>query len=168
MQLDKQRKASEAASRQSQPKSAPKHVKGRTTSIPDGDGFTLFDGVQHHQCRLAWLDAPEMSQRRGPIARAVLYYLLKDHEIECTFLTIDKYRRNIVSVVRDDGLWINLELIRLGAAFYEPRYGKGDDALAYAQQDAQRTKIGIWEDSVPERPVKHRHTKNALLRHRRR
>lgn len=140
---------------------------GRATLIPDGDGFTLDLGDVAVKCRLAWLDAPEMSQRYGPESRATLYHLIHAQQLKIVAFATDKYGRRIVSVYNEHEEHVNFEMIWLGAAWYQPRYGKGPPRLLEAHQHARTMRQGLWQFDNPTNPANHRQAEALLLGHKR-
>ena len=138
-------------------------IFARATRIPDGDGFTAVAGGVLWNCRLAWLDAPEMSQPYGPEARATLYHLIHNQELRISALSHDKYGRMIVSVHNENREHVNEVLIRLGAAHYMPKYGLGPASLAAAASWAKTMRQGLWASPHPILPVDHRQAAKAIL-----
>ena len=153
-------------------------LHGRATAIPDGDGFTLSlvppddthiypDDVRLIKCRLAWIDAPEMTQRYGPESRASLYHLIAAQNLTVNCFATDKYQRRIVSVYNQHLEHVNYEMIFLGAAWYQPRYGKGPPRLLEADRHARTMRQGLWHFDNPTNPADHRSAAALLLGHKR-
>ncbi len=141
-------------------------LTGRATLIPDGDGFSLDFGDIPIKCRLAWIDAPEMTQRYGPEARATLYHLIANQKLKVIAFATDKYQRKIVSVYNAHLEHVNYEMIWLGAAWYQPKYGKGPPRLLEADHHAQTMRQGLWQFDNPIHPTAHREAAALMRGHR--
>lgn len=142
-------------------------LTGRATSIPDGDGFTLNLGDHTIKCRLAWIDAPEMTQRYGPESRGTLYHLIATQNLRIIAFATDKYQRRIVSVYNEHAEHVNYQMIWLGAAWYQPKYGKGPPRLLDADHHARTCRQGLWHFDNPTNPADHREQAALLLGHKR-
>jgi micrococcal nuclease len=121
------------------------------------DGDTL-DVSAVGRVRLLGIDAPEAGtgfDTPAPFAREA-------HERLASLVTMrwvrleldgrprDGYGRVLAYVVRDDGLFVNAEIVRAGLARVSAREPlRRLDELQRAEQDAQRARRGMWG----ERPV---------------
>jgi micrococcal nuclease len=118
--------------------------------VIDGDTIVLEDG---RHVRLVQLDAPEVSDREcyGDEATGVLRRLLPsgthvDIEQDPALDQVDRYGRTLAYVVKD-GLNVNLELVRLGAAapwFFDGDRGRYAARLLLAAKEAKRSHRGLW------------------------
>ncbi len=63
----------------------------------------------------------------------------------------DRHGRIVAHLVRDDGLWVQAELLRLGAALLmpEPEDAPVLDALRAAEREAELAGRGLWGGSDP-------------------
>lgn len=144
-----------------QPAAAPRPAPSTADGIPAGateaaveyvhDGDTLFldDG---RTVRLLGVNTPEIGEHLecyGPEATDLLRSLLPEgapvwvvHDVE----PLDQYGRSLLFVYTADGLNVNLELLREGAAeveMYKPNVLLRDEV--YAAQDAARdARLGLW------------------------
>jgi endonuclease YncB( thermonuclease family) len=121
------------------------------TSVYDGDTLSLRDG---RRVRLLQIDTPELGSgecysraartallRLTPIGRAVV--LDTDPGLDRT----DRYGR-LLRYVKRNGVNVNLELVRRGAA--APYFSRGDRGryaviLLGATQRARMSKLGLWK-----------------------
>jgi endonuclease YncB( thermonuclease family) len=105
--------------------------------------------------RLACIDAPETAQGpSGAEAGQALAQLLQGQSLEIRPQTTDRYGRTVAEVFAN-GQNLNLQMVRMGAAFVYRDYLNGCDARAYeqAEQQAQRFRQGVWRwDQGVERP----------------
>lgn len=123
------------------------------TSVVDGDTIKVSEiGT----IRLIGVDTPETVDPRKEIqcfgieASNKTKELLNGYrvrlEIDSSQGTQDKYGRTLAYVFREDGLFINLELIKQGYA-YEYTYSipyKYQKDFKNAQQNAKSLNIGLW------------------------
>jgi len=117
-------------------------------AVKDGDTLDVnLDNadVSPIRIRLAHIDAPEKSQPFGKKAKAVLASLCADKDVIVTILTRDRYGR-YVGVVSVDQCNVNLEMVKLGYAWWYSHYSK-DLSYKEAEMKAKERKIGLW--SIP-------------------
>jgi endonuclease YncB( thermonuclease family) len=120
---------------------------GRVVGITDGDTLTLLvEERQQVKVRLAEIDTPESAQPYGTQAKKELSALAFNREALVKEQDIDKYGR-VVGRVFVDGLDVNAEMVRRGAAWVYPDYAK-DVTLYVLENEAKRNRQGLW--SLPE------------------
>jgi micrococcal nuclease len=118
--------------------------------IGDGDSLELADGTR---VRLVQVDAPELGEGEcyGAQATAALRRLLPPTtsirlEADPRLDDVDRFGR-LLRYVHRDGLNVNLELVRRGAAsvwFVGGDRGRYADELLDAAEDAQDEGRGLW------------------------
>jgi len=123
--------------------------------VVDGDTVVLDDG---RQVRLVGLQAPKLPLgRKGfvkwPLADAAkraLEELILGRSVELRYggRRTDRYRRELAHLFRDDGLWVQGDMLRRGMArvytFPDNRFLAGE---MYARERAARAEgLGIWAD----------------------
>ena len=117
------------------------------------DGDTLHAKVQGvvMDFRLAEVDAPESPQPYGSRSRDELAKLVKGKQLVIVPTDTDRYGRT-VAFVWIDGMCINEELVRRGAAYFYDEYA-GDDFLFGVEEEARAEKRGLWalppKDRIP-------------------
>jgi micrococcal nuclease len=121
------------------------------SAVSDGDTLTLSSG---RRVRLLQIDTPELGSGEcfSRAARTELLRLVPvgSHvvlEADSRLDRADRYGR-LLRYVRHDGVNVNLELVRRGAAapyFYDGDRGRYADALTRAAASAKREKRGIWK-----------------------
>jgi micrococcal nuclease len=128
-------------------------AKGPVASVPDGATLVLRDGTA---VRLAGIEpvlaAPGRSTRWEDAARAVLSLLVEGHSVSVRGVTAeqDRYGRIVAQVVRDDGLWLEGELVSAGAARVEPPAPGLARFLLRHETYARRLHLGIWQSPLYE------------------
>ena len=133
--------------------------------IADGDTITIADKTENsgkRKIRLNGIDAPEHSMRGKPEqpyakeSQALLTRLCKDG-VRIQITSTDKWGRFLAWIYTLDGLCINAEMVRQGAAWYYEQFCRNNKTLAAYQAEAQRQRIGLWGASKnPEAPWDYR------------
>jgi micrococcal nuclease len=138
-----------------------------TTSRPDRvlvrwvlDGDTI-DVAGVGRVRLLGIDAPELAYGRGtaaPFAREaretlIALVLHRWVRLEVDVERLDGYNRHLAYVVRDDGLFVNAQLVREGLARVSARLRLARlPELKRAEADAQAHKRGMWGEAPSVQP----------------
>lgn len=135
----------------------------KVIDVSDGDTFTCFtDENEQIKVRLAEIDAPEMNQPYGDRSKQSLYSLISSEMVRLDVQDTDRYGRTVARVKRVDGLDVNAEQVRLGAAWAYPKYLK-DKTLKVFELEAKNSQRGLWalpaSSQMP--PWEWRHSKQA-------
>lgn len=126
-------------------------LRGRVVAVADGDTITVLDAAHiQHRIRLAGIDAPELSQAFGRVAKANLSRLVFQREVEVHVTKTDRYNR-LVGKVIVDGRDVCLEQLRAGLAWFYTDYQfelSPADRAAYsaAGREASAARRGLWAD----------------------
>jgi endonuclease YncB( thermonuclease family) len=116
----------------------------KVIDVSDGDTFTCYtQDDEQVKVRLAEIDAPEMNQPYGNLSKQSLYRLISSEMVKLDVQDTDQYGRSVARVKRVDGLDVNAEQIRLGAAWVYPKYLK-DKSLLALETEAKTRYLGIW------------------------
>lgn len=142
-------------------------LTGIVLRVPDGDGLILRVAGVDHQIRIAWIDAPEISQSGGPNARALLRALALAREITARIISRDKWHRLVSNCTRADGLNLGLAMIQSGHARLLDRFSSPPAAFRQAADYARTHQIGPCNQPWSRDPRAHRATKTALIVRRR-
>lgn len=121
-------------------------------AVFDGDTVQLKDG---RKIRLVGINTPEVAHRNAPAqeggeaAKKWLTEKLQGKKIRLEFAEQkqDKYKRYLAHIFTEEGLHINLELVRLGFAsvnIFPPNIAHVDDLLT-ASNLAEKENLGIWQ-----------------------
>lgn len=124
---------------------------GRVVGVHDGDTITvLTDGNKSVKVRLDGIDAPESKQAFGARAKETLSDLVFGKTVAVRVRTTDRYGRTI-GRVQVGGLDVNVEMVRMGFAWWYRAYAKRDTVLEAAESEARRAGRGLWtdKDAVP-------------------
>ena len=144
-------------------------VYANVNHISDGDSITAEtkEGTKL-KVRLYGIDAPELEIRNrgtgdvmkpgqpfGRESRDYLYSQVFNKNVRLVILDIDRYRRMVAIVWRED-LNVNLEMIKSGMAEAYVEYLKDEpykSQFIQAERQAKNGRVGIWsQGSKYERP----------------
>lgn len=116
---------------------------GRIVKIADGDTATLLiDGKMQMRLRLAEIDAPENSQPYGKVSKRILSDLIFGQFVTARVTDIDRYGR-VVARIDANGLDVNAEMVRRGAAWAYTRY-QSDGRFPQWEREARAARRGLW------------------------
>ncbi|HLJ19271.1 MAG TPA: thermonuclease family protein, partial [Stellaceae bacterium] len=124
-------------------------------AVIDGDSLTLADG---RTVRMVGIQAPKLPKGRPnfvewPFAReaqAALSELVEGRTVTLSFggTRQDRYGRVLAQLTRDDGLWVEGELIRRGLArvYTFPDNRAAAPEMLALEREARAEKRGLWAD----------------------
>ncbi len=127
-------------------------IVGRVVAVADGDTLTILDAEQRqHIVRLDGIDAPEKGQPFGQASKRRISDLAFGRIATADCGKVDRYRRNVCSVVVD-GNDPGAELLRSGLAWVFTRYVHELPAqrradYRQAELQAQQGGVGLWGDA---------------------
>jgi micrococcal nuclease len=129
----------------------PATLTWRVVSVHDGDTLRAIDDEQiEHQVRLAGIDAPELGQAFGRVARDRLRELALRQRVVVHLLGQDRYTRDLARL-EAGGVDLGRQLVAEGLAWHYVRYS--DDAeLAAVEAAARAAGCGLWADPEPVPP----------------
>ena len=118
--------------------------------IHDGDTFraTVLDRAVV-DCRIFGIDAPELNQPWGKVARSALLELV--HRKKTVVVTKNRSFGRLVVTVSAGEKDVALELLKMGLAWYTPQYTKIPEYAA-AEAEAKAARRGLWSDKEPIAP----------------
>jgi endonuclease YncB( thermonuclease family) len=129
---------------------------GVVQSVIDGDSLTLADG---RTVRMVGIQAPKLPKGRAnfaewPFAReaqAALSALVQGRSVMLHFggTREDRYGRVLAQLARDDGLWVQGELIRRGLArvYTFPDNRAAAAEMLALEREARAERRGLWADA---------------------
>jgi micrococcal nuclease len=127
----------------------------RVVGVHDGDTITCLDeSNQQQKVRLSSIDAPEIGQEYGKVARENLAAMIFGKTVEVVDEGKDRYGR-WVGRVFCNGQDVNRDMIASGNAWHFAEYSN-DASLAALQQQAQQQRAGLWATSNPTPPWDYR------------
>lgn len=127
-------------------------------AVMDGDSLRLSGGGP--DVRFLAIQAPKLPKGRagfkawpmGAEARTALENLVQGHKVTLRLgdTPRDRNGRILAHVVRDDGLWLQMELVRQGWArvYTFPDNRQFAPELLAAERDARAAKRGLWADAT--------------------
>ena len=133
--------------------SAPAYdLSGRVVRVADGDTLTIVDANQkQHKIRLFGIDSPESAQPYYKAAKKALTRLTSGKGVGIEIKDVDSYGRT-VGVVYLDNTNINIEMVKLGYAWWYRQFARLHEPLREAEQFARVRKLGLWADPDPMAP----------------
>lgn len=124
----------------------------KVVGIKDGDTIELLKDGQTETVRLAEIDCPEKAQAYGKKAKQYTadmcfgkYVKLRGDNKR------DQYKRLVATVIIDDTLNLNRELLRAGYAWHFKRYS-GNHEYALLEEKAREEGVGLWAGPEPLAP----------------
>ncbi len=125
-------------------------LTGRVVAISDGDTLTILDASKKQiKIRLGEIDSPESRQPYGNKAKQELSALAFNKTAVVKVQDTDRYGRT-VGRVYVDGVDVNAELVKRGAAWVYRKYAK-DHSLFDLEYEARTNKRGLWKLPESER-----------------
>ncbi|MBB5346627.1 thermonuclease family protein [Desulfoprunum benzoelyticum] len=121
--------------------------------VVDGDSLKVRQHNRSFQIRLWGIDTPEHGQRYAAEARSQCRRIVAGKKIVLQPKYLDKYNR-VVALVWVDGMLLNEELVRRGAAWVYDRYCDEEVCQTWndLEQEARVRRIGLWRDDSPVAP----------------
>jgi micrococcal nuclease len=132
-----------------------KVLEGKIKKVVDGDSIVVVDkDNKEHQVQLEGIDAPEAKQEYGSDATKALQKMISGKEVVVKWKSKDSFER-ILGHVYVGEQFVNLEMLRIGAAWHFKRYNK-DPEFAKAEEKAKEVKLGLWTNAFPSPPWDYR------------
>jgi endonuclease YncB( thermonuclease family) len=138
---------------------AAESITGKVIWVYDGDTFLLQNGQNSVEIRLWGIDAPEYKQSGGREATKFLIRLIKGRDVKVEKIDQDSYGRIVAKVYFED-VYINLEIIKNGHAWWYQHYAPKARAFREAEAVARDQKAGLWRDPNPIDPREWREQHN--------
>ena len=126
-------------------------LHGTVTDVYDGDTCTLMADDQKYRIRFYGIDAPEIKQDGGIVARERLRHKILNKNVRIEVVDQDRYGRTVGKVFLGTR-YINLEMAAEGTVWYYQAYAKKARDLRDASEMARKRKWGIWRNPDPQPP----------------
>lgn len=143
-------------------------LTGRVVKVADGDTVTLIDTHGAKQkIRLLGVDAPELQQAHGQVAKKWLTTQALGKTIQVHVTDTDRYGRKVGKLLTQDpncktsecpyNVDLNLELLKLGHAWWYEAYQNNQppaDRPIYekAHNAARQSRLGLWSNATTQVP----------------
>ena len=125
---------------------------GQVTYVTDGDTLWVQAdaGGPARQLRMTGMDAPEICQHGGKMARDLLAQLALHRRVAVDVAYFDRYGRGLATV-RLDGQDLGAQMVRAGQAW---SYGWRGRPGVYASEEAlaRQSLLGVFAAAKPESP----------------
>lgn len=126
-------------------------LTGKIIRVLDGDTIEVLDNKIPIRVRLADIDCPEKKQPFGNAAKKFVLDAAAHKIVTVNTRNKDRYGRTIGEVILPNGDSLNRLLISHGYAWHYKKYSK-DPSLAKLENQARRSKVGLWNDKNPIAP----------------
>jgi micrococcal nuclease len=134
-------------------------LSGKAVNIPDGDTFTLLTNERKSiRIRLYGIDAPERGQDFYQASKKHLGDLLQGQTLTVHIRDTDQYKRIVGDVFLPDKRYVNKAMVEAGLAWHYKQFSN-DEGLAIAEQQARKSRIGLWKQTSVQPPWKWRKEK---------
>lgn len=118
-------------------------LHGKVVAITDGDTLKILtEEMTQIKIRLSDIDTPERKQPYGDKAKELLSALSFGKQAHVHVIDIDRYGRTVGRVYAD-GIDVNSEMVKRGAAWVYRRYSH-DPKLLILEQAAREKRLGLW------------------------
>lgn len=124
----------------------------KVVGIKDGDTIELLKDGQTEVVRLAEIDCPEKAQAYGKKAKQFTSDLCFGKYVKLSGDgKRDQYKRIVATVIIDDTLNLNRELLKAGYAWHFKRYSNNSE-YALLEESAKEHDLGLWAGPDPIAP----------------
>ncbi len=123
---------------------------GQVVHVTDGDTLHVLRGHEEIKVRLSEIDAPEKGQPFGSKSKQSLSDLCFLKQARTVGEKLDRNGR-VLARVYCDGVDANEEQVRRGMAWVFDKYVT-DRSLYLLQDEAMKSRRGLWFDAVPVPP----------------
>jgi micrococcal nuclease len=120
------------------------------TYFYDGDTVKIKDAGLEYKLRLTDIDAPERSQVYGLKSRRALMQFCKNTDVKVFISGKDKFHRSLGRLNCNKGDASEF-MVKNGHAWFNRRYSM-DYTLALLQDEARKSKLGLWNAEKPTPP----------------
>ena len=111
-----------------------------------------------YEIRMYGIDAPELKQPYGKKSAQALRSYIVNKNIKVIKIGSDTYGR-LIGKVYVGKTYINLEMVKSGHAHWYRKYAPKDKDLQQAEQNARKSRCGLWSQANPILPSQWRKQK---------
>ena len=132
---------------------------GKVIKVYDGDTITILVDGEKEKIRFYGIDAPEKKQSHGIESRDFVRSKIMGREVKVKVVNIDRYGRKIGKIYYKNGRYLNLESVKGGYSWWYEYYARNEHDLKSAQEQAKRSRKGLWREKNPVNPYEYRKNK---------
>lgn len=125
--------------------------EGTVTEVSDGDTLRVIRRGEPVKVRLWGVDAPEIAQPYGALARDLTTRLVLDKVVTLDVRDTDRYGR-LVCVVRWPDGNLNERLLSDGAAWWYKAYARRQSSYRVLEEAARAGRRGLWRNRSAQPP----------------
>ena len=126
-------------------------IKGEVEEIISGDKIIVETKKGDVKVKLYGIDAPEENHEYGRKSRNLLRDLIDDEDVKIEVVAV-KNSGTLIGKVYFDGDYINEEMLKAGAAWYNSDKAE-DRKLKKAEKLAREKERGLWKHNNPTPPL---------------
>ena len=126
-------------------------IKGEVEEIINGDKIIVETNRGDVKVKLYGIDAPEKNHEYGRKSRNLLKDLIDDEDVKIEVVAV-KNSGTLIGKVYFDGDYINEEMLKAGAAWYDSDNAE-DRKLIKAERQAREKERGLWKHRPPTLPL---------------
>jgi len=129
-------------------------VVGKVVKVVDGDTVHVYNSKGTYKIRLSGVDAPERGQAYGKRAKEHLTQLVAGKQVIAIVESKDRYGR-YVAKINCNSQDVCAQMLKAGYAWHYKKYD-GNKYYTELQQEARKSKRGLWADKKPLAPWDYR------------
>lgn len=126
---------------------------GKVLEVLAGGVISVMRDGEAIKVRLRSIVCPKHDQPYGQEAKKFTRDICLGKTVTVWPVTFDRSGQAWADVILPGGRWLNQELVRAGLAWQDKRYSRGAK-LASAEDEARKSKRGLWSDPKPVPPWK--------------
>jgi micrococcal nuclease len=142
---------------------ATERFSARVVGIANGDTITVLERRREVKVRLHGIDCPEGSQPWGKRAKQFASGLAFGRVVRIEVMDTDRYGRTVAKVYLPDGASLGERLVQAGMAWWFRRYAPDSHRLERLENEARKSRRGLWSDRNPVAPWDYRGRGSAPL-----
>lgn len=139
-------------------------ITAKVTKVTDGDTMHLLSDGKKIIIRLHGVDSPDKCQDQFQEAKVFATESLLGQTVTFIQTDTDRFERSVgelyLSSEKTDlnaGVWFNKLIVEKGYAWHWPKYSNSP-LLKRAQEQAKRSRVGVWQQANPMPPWEYRQT----------
>ncbi|MHC9540405.1 MAG: thermonuclease family protein [Vulcanimicrobiota bacterium] len=131
-------------------------------SVDDGNVITVLKDGKEIKVKFAGVACPELKQEYGEKAKQITNDLVMGKDIWIDVKKLDYHGRCVAIVKTGDGKYVSTELVKTGAAWYNPKEWKNKE-LEKIEQESRSNRTGLWSGNNPIPPWEYRQQNSGIV-----